>query len=381
MTVNLLEMAQRAIGSGMLSKVAGMLGEDETKTKSAMDIAGSALLGGLMKKVSSPQGAEDVFHHAKQFDTGMLEDLDDHFGAAANPQESSVWSVLGGEIVSKLLGNNQDSAIDMVSKLAGIGRGSSKSLLSMLAPLLFGMIAKRVKTGDLNLSSLINLVMSQKAQVAKYLPAEFNRQLGIAGLMDSTPQTERVTRPHAPVRKQDDGNLVKFLLPLAVVVGLGIAAWWLMSSPEVQQVARNSADDVQPNDTRVEVQRPVVPEATVPDATAPQATVPKINLDGIGANLGGAMTDLTQSIGSISDVASAQATIPQIKTLTERMRDTGFNQLTPERTTMLQGVLTPLVEKLQSALETAYQIPGVKAVLEPVVKDMMDALPSFVKVS
>ncbi len=58
MSVNLLDLAKSALGSGGLGQIAGMLGESEPKTKSAMEMAGAALLGSLMKQASSPQGAK-----------------------------------------------------------------------------------------------------------------------------------------------------------------------------------------------------------------------------------------------------------------------------------------------------------------------------------
>ena len=58
MAVNLWDVAKLALGSGALGKIAGSLGESEAKTTSAMDLAGPAILGSLIKKVSSPQGTK-----------------------------------------------------------------------------------------------------------------------------------------------------------------------------------------------------------------------------------------------------------------------------------------------------------------------------------
>ena len=42
-------------------------------------------------------------------------------------------------------------------------------------------------------------------------------------------------------------------------------------------------------------------------------------------------------------------------------------------------MLSPMVEKLQAALEIAYRIPGVKAILEPAVSGLMDSVSAFTK--
>ncbi len=46
---------------------------------------------------------------------------------------------------------------------------------------------------------------------------------------------------------------------------------------------------------------------------------------------------------------------------------------------MLSQMLNPMVEKLQAALEIAYRIPGVKAILEPAVSGLMDSVSAFTK--
>ena len=163
MAVNLLDLAKSALDSGALGKIAGSLGESEAKTTSAMDIAGSAILGSLIKKVSSPQGAKEVFQQVEQFDTSQLEGVGSLLTGGAGQQQSSDWASLGTKLITSLLAGKQDSVIEMISKLTGIGQGSSKSLLSMLAPLLLGVIAKQVKSGNLGLSGLVDLVIGQKS--------------------------------------------------------------------------------------------------------------------------------------------------------------------------------------------------------------------------
>ncbi len=295
MAVNLLDLAKSALDSGALGKIAGSLGESEAKTTSAIDIAGSAILGSLIKKVSSPQGAKDVFQQVNQFDTGLLDNVGSLLTGGAEQPQSSDWTSMGTKLISSLLGGKQDSVIGMIAKLTGIGQGSSKSLLSMLAPLLMGVIAKQVKSGNLDLSGLVDLVMGQKSLVAKTLPAEFGQQLGIANLLDQGADVARETSGRVTRAAQETAGsgagLLKALVPLAILAAVGFGAWTLFSSKPAQEVAQKTVDAAADAAERITVQKPAVPS---------------LNLEVISADLGTTFGDLTKSISGISDEASAR---------------------------------------------------------------------------
>ncbi len=386
MSTNLLDLAGSALGSGAFGKIAGMLGESEQKTKSAYELAGSAILGGLIKKMSNPQGAKDVYEEVSRFDSGALANITQVLTGGGSEENTSAMSSLGSKLISGLLGSNQDSTIGMIAKLAGIGEGSSKSLLTMLAPLLLGMLSKQVKSGGLDLSGLTKLIMGQKEQVAKALPADFSRQLGIANLLDQGSQAvregARQTRVAAEETASAGAGLLKVLVPLAIVAGLGFLIWKMTSSKAVDQVAQTTAEVASSaaDATRDAASSVATSVAGAADrVTVNKPAIPGVNFDAISKELGSAFGTLTNSVADIKDEASAQAAVPQFEALTKQIETFGFDKMPEEANATLQVLIRPLIEKLQAALETVSKIPGVEAILEPAVKQLMSSVSAYTR--
>lgn len=381
MSINLLDVAKGALGSGAFSSLAGSLGESEQKTKSAFDLAGSAILGGLIKKMSNPQGAKEVYDEVNQVDSGLLGSAIDALTGRGSEENTSTTSSLGWKLISRLLGSNSNSLIEMIAKTAGIGQGSTKSLLSMLAPLLLGTIAKQVTSGGLDLKGLTNLVLGQKSHVAKTLPANFSQQLGIANLLSEGTQSAKRA---AAETAQAGSGLLKTLVPLAILVAIGLLVWKMTSSNAAKQAAKttvdaaesavaatgdaieNVAEDVSDAADRITMNKPVVPG---------------VNFEAISEELGMSFGKLSESISTISDEASARSVLPQIEEVSKQIGLLGFDKMPQEATATLQGILRPLVEKLQAAIELASKIPGVKSILEPAVGSLMDSVSAYVKAS
>ena len=275
---------------------------------------------------------------------------------------------MGSSLIGSLLGGKQDSIIGMIAKHAGIGQGSSKSLLTMLAPLLLGTIAKQVKSGNLGLGGLVDLVTGQKSYVAKALPAEFGQQLGIANLLDRGADAARDTSNRVTRAKQETAGsgagLLKALVPLAILAAVAFGGWKLFTAKPAQEVAQSTADAAADATDRITLQKPAVPS---------------FNFDAISGDLGTTFGNLTKSISGISDEASARQALPQITELQKQFQGYGFDKLPQDQTSTLSQMLSPMVEKLQAALEIAYRIPGVKAILEPAVSGFIDSVSAFTK--
>ena len=95
-------------------------------------------------------------------DGGILDNLQDLIGgntASINPRAAN-----GAGILKHLLGNNQSSAIDMISKMSGLGGNQAGSLMTMLAPVLMGMLGKQKRQQNLDPSGLANLLNQQTHQ-------------------------------------------------------------------------------------------------------------------------------------------------------------------------------------------------------------------------
>ncbi len=173
---NLLQMLGDSITPGAVSQLSGLLGEEESATQSAVQAAAPALMGMLMKKGSTETGAGDILNMVtNQSNSGL--DLSDFAGLLGGGQGSNdALMNAGGSILSGLMGNDTGGMFDLLSSVAGIKKGSSSSLLKMLAPMAIGMLGKQVTKGGLNASSLMGLLGGQ---------GKFLDDAGIPGLSDA----------------------------------------------------------------------------------------------------------------------------------------------------------------------------------------------------
>jgi hypothetical protein len=166
-------------------------------------------------------------------------------------------------------------------------------------------------------------------------------------------------------------GLLKVLVPLAILAALGFGAWKLFLSEPAKEIAQqtstmasDAAGAVSDTAERITVQKPAVPA---------------LDFDAINKRMGTSFGDLTKSVSEITDVASARAAIPQFTKLQEQFQVDGLAKMPAEQMSLLGKTLSPMLEKLQSALEVAYRIPGVKAILEPAVLGLTDKVSVFTK--
>jgi outer membrane protein OmpA-like peptidoglycan-associated protein len=179
MAVNLLDLIGREIGDDAISAVASAIGESSGATRSAMGSLMPAILGGLMSKASTAQGASDLLKLAEQ------SGLDgSKFGTLASAA-SALGGIhallkLGAPLLPAIFGPRQNSVTDWLSSAAGLNRNAANSLLSIGAPFVLNWILKYLRTGgNYNAAGLGNLLGSQSAFLRGVAPAGLAQVLGI----------------------------------------------------------------------------------------------------------------------------------------------------------------------------------------------------------
>jgi hypothetical protein len=133
------------------------------------------------------------------------------------------------------------------------------------------------------------------------------------------------------------------------------------------------------------------PPATTPPATTPPAATPAAapavppslvvgGLD-LGTQVTASISSLRFTLGSITDVASAQAALPQLLEIMAQI-DKVYSlagQLSPEQRTALAGLINPVMATLNQLFDQVLAIPGVARVLKPsidIVKPKLATLSS-----
>ena len=94
MSVNIMDLVKGAVSNQVMGQIGGLLGTDAKKTPSLFETAAGSILGGLMKKGSTAQGAQDIFGAVQQQDESILDKLGDLMGggdATDQYQKQGFW--------------------------------------------------------------------------------------------------------------------------------------------------------------------------------------------------------------------------------------------------------------------------------------------------
>jgi OmpA-OmpF porin, OOP family len=183
MSIDLMGLVKDQLTGAAMSKISEFLGESESGTTSAIGAALPTLLGGVMEKASTTEGAGSIMNLLKDgnHDGGILSNLGGLLGSG-----DGISSLLGGGsgILSAILGPKVGGIVDLIASVSGIKKSSSSSLLSLAAPLLMGVIGKQVSSQGLGVSGLASMLMGQKDAVKAALPAGAGSLLNLGGLGD-----------------------------------------------------------------------------------------------------------------------------------------------------------------------------------------------------
>lgn len=232
MAINIVDLVKGYATNEIVSKASSFLGESEGGVSKAVSGLIPSLLGGLMgKATASEAGAEEIFQSAKAAnDGGFLGNLGSLFGNA------DILSK-GTSLFSSLFGGKSNSIIDAISSFAGIKSSSSGSLISMLLPLITGVLGKQMSDNNLGASGLASFLGGQKANIQSALPAglgSIGSLLGLGNLgseareaVSEVKETATSAYNYAEDKAEAaSGGGMKWLLPLLLLAALALGLWY-----------------------------------------------------------------------------------------------------------------------------------------------------------
>jgi OmpA-OmpF porin, OOP family len=225
--MNLLSILTSTMtGGGTLGAISGLLGESESATKTGLGAILPTVLGSVISKGSTAQGAGGLMDMLKSggHDGGIL----DNFGSILGGGGSGVSNLLsgGGGIISSLLGDKVGGVVNLISGLSGLKSGSATSLMSMAAPLVMGLIGKQTASQGLNASGLMSMLGGQSEFVKAALPAGVSNLLGfgnLGGAADAAKAAVSNATAAVDEAKGGIGSMMPWLLGAAVLVGSFLA--------------------------------------------------------------------------------------------------------------------------------------------------------------
>jgi outer membrane protein OmpA-like peptidoglycan-associated protein len=214
MSSSLLDSLNQLVTPDLLGAAASALGENQGGVSRGVGAVLPMLLGGVATRARDDSGfASTLFNLVNDpaNDGSIVNDL----GKLMSPGASNLpIMALGSKLLGGLFGSNQNQAASAIAGYAGIRPASASSLLNFAAPLVLSVLGKAVRSGGLNLSSLVSLLTGQRSAITAALPAGLNldRYVIPAGA------SAAMAAPAAAATAAKS-SIWRWLLPLLILLG------------------------------------------------------------------------------------------------------------------------------------------------------------------
>ena len=381
MATNLVSAVMQFLTPDMIAKIASVLGLDRNVAQKAITGAIPALLASLADLASTPNGARRLTSTLTQ-QSASIESLKNLIGGSGqNLLQESGTSMLSGLFG----GGTLDTMAQTIGKFAGIGEGTSKSMLGMLGPVVLSALGQQQRSAGLDASGLASLLTSQKDQIAAAMPSGLASQLSAAGLIDGATETvrsgaaaagaasgrfaeasERTAYRAGQAASAATRSTAASQWPywLAAAVVLGGLAWFALGRPGEDKVAQA------PTATTTRTETGTVGKAPT------DLVVGGMNLaNQINASVG----SITSVLPGITDAASAEAALPKLKEVTAQLNEVSSRaaQLSPEGKGTLAKLVVAATPAINQMCDKVLATPGAGAIAKPAIDELrgkLDAL-------
>lgn len=182
MSFNIVDLVKDQISGSLMGQMGSMLGNESSLAAGAVDNAVPALLEGLRNSTSTTDGADSLFQAVQDQDDSLLDNLGDMLGGG---QGSSVIDN-GTSMLGTLFGSGGLGSLGgVLSAVSGLSKGGSGSLLGMLAPIVVGVLKRKVMGNGLNAGGLASMLMGQKDNIGGSMPVGLTDQMSSSGFLSS----------------------------------------------------------------------------------------------------------------------------------------------------------------------------------------------------
>jgi outer membrane protein OmpA-like peptidoglycan-associated protein len=177
MAESLLASILHTLDRQSISGIARGLGESETSISRGMESSIATVLGGMGAKADDPGALRSLLDLVPStFREGSWSNVVGSLASATSP-----WLSAGKRMLSGLFGGSEGAVTDAISRESGLGSGTVSSLLSMAAPMVLGMLGKKVRDEGLTMSGLGGVLRREGSTIRSALPA------GLGDLIYSRP--------------------------------------------------------------------------------------------------------------------------------------------------------------------------------------------------
>lgn len=373
MAANLTSVVTQFLTPEVIAQIASFLGLDKATIRKAAEGSIPALLAGLSDVVATPAGSNQLSKLLSQQQFGSPTDVLRNAGAQKFAE--------GSNMLSGLFGNRtMDTMAQAIGRFAGMSDSSVKSLLSVLGPLVLGVLGQQQRDAGLDANGLASLLRSQRDQIMAAIPPGLADQLGAAGLIDkagarvgngmaaasaagsriagASEQAASRASHSAPSRAQ-------WPYWLAALVVLGGIGWYALQRPAERTVAETPATT-----------RPAT--GTVGMAPA-DVTVDGVNL---ASQVNSSVGTLTAALPTMTNEASAQAAMPKINDAIAQLDDVKARaaKLSPEARSALAKLVVASTPTINQMCDKVLATPGAATLAKPAIENLRSKLDALAKV-
>ncbi|MFM7244781.1 MAG: DUF937 domain-containing protein, partial [Planctomycetaceae bacterium] len=348
----------------VLGKLGGLIGASESQTKTATNAAVPALLNVFAKMAGTQSGSDQLAKAMGGLDLGMLGNLAGLLGGS----QASGLGGLGGNLLTSLLGNNLSSIVGTIASFAGMQPGIMKTLLTYLAPMVLGMVAKQF-SGKPDAAGVSRLFSEQAGNIRGALPAGLS--LGDFGGTSGGRHSEPA-RHGGHSHEAASGGLPGWLLPLLALGALGLG-WYLWSQAkkkEAEEVRHVAVRETVRQDGPVTIREEEVVATKgkdVIDLVADEISIDPKFLEAV--RIGKNATELFGGLGSVlkgvTNEETARLALPELEKLAPMLTslEDEAGKLPVEEKPAFASFVGKNLGLLSKVIETVMAIPGVKDLL------------------
>lgn len=222
MSFNLPAAARAYFNSDFIAKASAVLGESGNGITAALDNMVPALIGELVAKTSSSEGAEATLSAARQTNgTGILNNPGAFLDDTALQEK-------GAHLVNMFLGDRMGNGLTQGAAAAsGIKNESAVTLLGIVTPVVLGVIGKEAETNNLGASGISALLSNSKKII------NMSTETGGGGHNIENTSGAAHDPHHAHDGHHGDDNIsggVRWVVPLVLLAALAFLAWWLLQN-------------------------------------------------------------------------------------------------------------------------------------------------------
>ncbi|HVK60916.1 MAG TPA: OmpA family protein [Bdellovibrionales bacterium] len=244
MANNLLSMVQGGLSQDFIGKASSSLGQSQQQTRSGLMAVIPVVLGGLIHKGSTPDGASSLLNTIRSggYDSDRpLSSID-----------QGDFTKRGADLNNGIFGSNLSSVTSKLGSSMGLSSSIVSKLMAFAAPLALGSLGSVVKKQGLNASGLSSYLGQQRSSLTGLVPhgvlpdaydrpEQLHRDERVVR-DDRVVHDERIARDRHVERRDEKKSWLPMALAALVAVVVGL--WLIRGFNARREVARAPAEAV-----------------------------------------------------------------------------------------------------------------------------------------